>query len=452
MSKKSRHQEPRLPSGFRDLHPDECAGRDWMIERVCDVYKSFGFVPLDTSCVEYLNILVSGHEEGGEKQIYRLFKDSLPAPRKTTALRFELTASLARYLGQHIDRLPLPFKRYQSGYVWRGERPQRGRFRQFLQFDVDTVGVQHPMADTEIIEVIYRSMEAIGIGDFSIQISSRQLLSSLARTIGLITSEDQIRFFRILDKHDKIGTHKLLQLCAEPYDNNGLGFKGKQIDILERLITLEGSNSEKVESLAGILQSSDATTGLNEIETILGLWSRVAVRHPEYVRFVPHLARGLDYYTGAIFETIITGQESIGSVMSGGRYDGLIGHFLNRDLPAVGVSMGIDRLFVALKEMELLRDSASSCTVLISILQQDDSALMFELASTLRNAGISAELYLGSRYAFREQIKYAASRGIPYLLIQGEDERNRGTVSLRDLSSREQTECSLDQAIFRLRS
>lgn len=451
MNRKKKRIVPRLPSGFRDLHPDECAGRDWMIERVCDIYRTFGFVALDTSPVEYLHVLLSGHQESGDKQIYRLFKDTIPEPEKSLALRFELTASLARYLAQNIDRLPMPFKRYQSGYVWRGERPQRGRFRQFLQFDVDIIGVEQSTADTEIIEVIYRSMEALGVPDFAIKLSSRNLLSHLALKLGISNTEERSAFFRVLDKHDKIGTSKLLRLCAESPSRGGLGFGTAQVGLLDEFVSLRGSNEEILESVLHILDLTDAVKAMKELQEILELWSSARVNHPEYLKVVPHMARGLDYYTGPIFETVITHNETIGSVMSGGRYDGLIGSFLDRSIPAVGVSMGIDRLFVALKDLDILNASASSCRVLVTVLSNEETPLMFDLASRLRNEGISAELYLGSKYTFREQIKYAASRGIPFLLIQGENERKREVVSLRDLETREQYECSFGEAVSRLK-
>jgi len=448
-----RHKTARLPSGFRDLSPAHIAARNWMIETVCRVYESHGFTPLDTSPVEFFQTLVAGHDEGAGKQIYRLFKDELPAPEKTLALRFELTVSLARFLAQNQDSIQMPFKRYQSGYVWRGERPQRGRFRQFLQFDVDTVGVAEIVADTEILEIIYRSMEALGIGGFEIRLSSRNLLAGLAGTLGLKTSQDKSNFFRSLDKYDKIGRERLIQLLSASPDEqkDGMGFSMKKLSIVEQVLSLQGDNETILEEMACIASGPPETkSGIDELRGILGYWAQTKLKHPEFLKIVPHLARGLDYYTGPIFETFVTSQEKIGSVMGGGRYDGLIGCFLGKELPAVGVSMGVDRLLVALESLSLLPGAISKCQVLVAVLSEEERKQMYGVAAQLRNTGIAAELYLGSKLAFREQIKYASSLGIPWLLIQGENEREKGVVALRNLGTRTQEELRLEDAMEKL--
>ncbi|MBN1426382.1 histidine--tRNA ligase [Candidatus Fermentibacteria bacterium] len=448
-----RRIEPRLPSGFRDLSPEEAAAQKRMIETVCKVYESHGFVPLDTSCVEYYQILVSGHGEGGEKQIYRLCRDEMPTPESALALRFELTASLARYLAHNIDRLPMPFKRYQSGYVWRGERPQRGRFRQFLQFDVDTVGISDPVADAEIVEVIYRSLDALGVPGFEIRISSRSLLAGVARVLGLGAPEAQLEFFRVLDKHDKIGTEKLLALIGAPPSEGGLGLAAGKIELVERILTISGTSDRVMEEASRLLHGPDETArGLREISSILEYLSSAALPHPDYVRVMPSLARGLDYYTGPVFETVVIGQEGFGSVMGGGRYDGLIGHFLGRSIPATGVSMGVDRLLVVLQTLQAFPASGSVCRVVVAVLNPEERPRMYGLASLLRCAGIPSELYMGEGFSFRHQIAYAAQREIPYLLIQGEDERARGIVALRDLRTRTQQELTLEEAVVHLRA
>jgi len=453
MKKNDRHSVARLPSGFRDLPPADMAARNWMMESVCRVYESHGFTPLDTSPVEFLQTLMAGHDEGTGKQIYSLFKDELPTPERTLALRFELTASLARFLAQNRETIHMPFKRYQSGYVWRGERPQRGRFRQFLQFDVDTVGVADVAADAEILEVIYRSMEALGIGGFEIRLSSRNLLAGLAGTLGLETSEDKSTFFRILDKLDKIGGERLLQLLSASPDEqkDGMSFSMKKLSIVDQVLSLEGDNEMILEEMGRIASGPPETKkGIDELQEVLGFWGRTGIKHPEFLRIVPHLARGLDYYTGPIFETFVTKQEKIGSVMGGGRYDGLIGRFLGKELPAVGVSMGVDRLLVALESLSLLPRAISKCQVLVAVLGEEDRKRMYGVAAQLRTMGIAAELYLGSKLAFREQIKYASSLGIPWLLIQGENEQEKGVVALRNLGTRTQEELRMEDAVTKL--
>lgn len=453
MTSDTKRLDPRLPSGFRDLSPADAAGQRWMVETVCRVYESHGFVPLDTSVVEFYSTLVAGHQEGGEKQIYRLYKDDVPPPDKALALRFELTASLARYLAMHVDTLPMPFKRYQSGYVWRGERPQRGRFRQFLQFDVDTVGIADPVADAEIVEVIYRSLHALGVASFEIRISSRSLLAGLARVLGLDSPEAQLAFFRVLDKHDKVGTETLMAILAAPESEGGLGLGVPALSLVERVLNLTGSNGEVLDQAASLLAGPEETSrGIRELTAIMDYLAAASLPHPDYVRVTPSLARGLDYYTGPVFETFVTGYETIGSVMGGGRYDGLVGHFLGRRIPATGVSMGVDRLLVVVQALGLTAAAATRCRALVAVLGGEDRPRMYGIAASLRCAGIPAELYLGDGFSFRHQIAYAGQRGIPYLIIQGEDERARGVVAVRDLVARRQEEMTFEAAVERLRA
>jgi histidyl-tRNA synthetase len=454
LSPKEETARPRLPSGFSDSPPTETAARDWVLDTVCQVYRSYGFVPLDTSPVEYFQTIVSGHDDIASKQIYRLFKDKLPEPNKALALRFELTGSLVRFVTQNIDRFPLPFKRYQVGYVWRGERPQRGRFRQFLQFDVDTVGIADPVADTEILEVVYRSLEALKLPAFEIRLSSRNLLSGLAAVLGLTTEEERLRFFRILDKYDKIGACSVLQLLEQPpaAHEEGMGFSHSQLSTVEKVLAMKGANESLLEQMEEVARGpAETAAGLRELRSVLRYWNEARLPRPDFLRVIPHLARGLDYYTGPVFETFLPSDENLGSIMAGGRYDGLVGRYVGRDIPAVGVSMGIDRLIVALENLSLMPETLSACRVLVAVLSEEERETMYGVASQLRQHGITTELYLGNKLTFREQIKYAAAQGIPWLLIQGENERHKGVVALRDLAAREQIELSLDQAVLRLK-
>jgi histidyl-tRNA synthetase len=404
--------------------------------------------------VEYYKTIVAGHDDSESKQIYRLFKEKLPESSKALALRFELTGSLVRFVTQNIDHLPLPFKRYQVGYVWRGERPQRGRFRQFLQFDVDTIGIADPVADAEILEVVYRSLEALGLPSFQIRLSSRNLLSGLASVLGLRSDEERIRFFRALDKYDKIGATRVLQLLEQSpaSDEEGMGFSFSQLSIVERVLAMSGENESLLDQMEEIARGpAETDTGLRELRSMLRYWTEARLPRPDFLRIVPHLARGLDYYTGPVFETFLPSDENLGSIMAGGRYDGLVGRYVGREIPAVGVSMGIDRLIVALESLSLLPETLSACRALVVVLSEEERESMYGVASQLRQHGIPSELYLGSKLAFREQIKYAAAQGIPWLLIQGENERRKNVVALRDLATREQVELSLEQAVVRLK-
>jgi histidyl-tRNA synthetase len=426
--------QPRLSKGLRDLLPEDTLARQAMIDVVRGVYELYGFVPLTTPAVEYLDVL-SG--SGGKEIQESIFVVQNPEEEQL-GLRFDHTVPLARVIAQYRD-LPRPFRRYTIGPVWRADKPGPGRFREFVQFDIDAVGVQSEMADTEIIGGICDSLEALGVSRYQVRFSSRRVLNLLL-TYASITPERAVDVFRVIDKLEKIGIAKVrLELTTGYTDESGdkipgLGLTAPQVDQIEQFLGIQSaSRSEVVKRLHDTFGS---IPGANEEVAVLEKMSHyldVAGYHDDRVVIDLSIARGLAYYNGPVFETILLDAPQFGSVFSGGRYDDLVMRFLGERVPATGASMGVDRLLAALRALDKVKLRKSTSDVLVTTfdpqMNDDYIAMTFEL----RRAGIRTEMYFGTDRAGK-QIKFADKLEIPVVLLYGPDEKAKNVVTIKDMS------------------
>jgi histidyl-tRNA synthetase len=417
---------PRALQGMRDFLPERMILRNWVVGELRDVFESFGFEPLDTPSVEYAETLKGKYGEEADKLIYA-FEDRGGRP---VGLRYDLTVPLARVVASYPE-LPKPFKRYQIAPVWRAERPQKGRYREFWQCDVDTAGTTSPLADAECPMVVTAALRRLGFERYTVRINNRKILTALAATLG-VEGEAALGLFRSLDKLDKIGQEGVRAELAER------GLTGRLADRLFEFVETSGSSEEVLRGLRARLGADPrAAEGIDELEQIVAALSASGIDEGSY-RIDLSMIRGLDYYTGPIFETVVE-EPKIGSISGGGRYDGLIGMLSGRDVPATGVSIGFERIMDVIEELGLqpagLKRTVTE--VLVTIFDQASLSASLGLARELREAGVRTEVALtGDRLG--NQLKYASRRGIPLAAIVGPDEIAAGEVVLKDLTSGEQ--------------
>ncbi len=431
---KPKRVKPRTSRGLRDLMPQQQLARQWMIDTIRGVYEGYGFLPISTPAVEYLDVLLGA--DSGEEAAKSIFTVS-NREQEELGLRFDLTVPLARFVSQHRD-LPRPFRRYQVAEVWRGDKPDKGRFREFIQFDLDSVGAPSEIADTEILAGMCDTLEALGIEAYRVRYSSRGLLNVLLR-FAEISSDRASDVFRVLDKFDKVGLEKVRLELTEGYTDRsgdrirGLGLGAGQVDKIGQFLQVEGSRDEVVEQLR------ETFSGVDGAEQEIGIVATIS-RHlyalgygDDKVGLDLSIARGLAYYTGPIWEAVLTDAPQFGSVFSGGRYDGLVQRFSGQPMPATGASIGVDRLLAALEHLGKVQTRKSTSRVLVT--RMDPSLVDEYLAMTfeLRRAGIPAELYLGGGRNVGKQLKYADQLEIPIALLMGSDEHAKGIVTLKDM-------------------
>ncbi len=422
---------PRTLKGFRDYLPEHMLAREQLIETARRVYRSYGFVPIDTPALEYLDILEGKGGAESDKQLYR-FQDH---GGRWVGMRFDLTVPLARFVAQHLSHIDLPFKRYHIAPVWRGENTQRGRYREFLQCDFDTIGVESVVADAETALVIHDLLRAIGIRQFTIRINNRLIFNGWAERWGLRSQAAAI--LRTIDKLCKIGAAQVERELREE-----LQLEESALVALLEMVTAQGSNDELLRKLERWSAGSElAEKGVDQLRQILAAFT-AATGAALRIRIDPSIARGLDYYTGPIFETYLDELPSIGSVCSGGRYDDLAGLYCRQRLPGVGASLGLDRLLAALEELQLVQPVRTAAPVMIVFFDQQYYHEYLKLASRLRQAGIGVELYPESK-KISHQLKYANRRGFSYVVVAGSNEFQSGCCLLKDMRSGQQFECSL---------
>jgi histidyl-tRNA synthetase len=433
--------QPKILKGFRDYLPEVMVPRTRLLRRIAEVFERFGFEPLDTPSIEYAEILLGKAGPEAEKLFYR-FKDQ---GDRDVALRYELTISLARVIGQYKTDLVRPFKRYQMGPVWRAESPAKGRFREFWQCDVDIVGTDSLLADAECIAIDHAVMRALRVPDYVIRFNNRKLFRGLQARIGVSEQSTMDAVMRAVDKFDKVGEEGVREDLQALVGQGGFSDKGLK-GVLDFLKVTAGAadNIERVSRLAAFLGETElARRGCDELRQVLAAAKDLGVPE-EVMQIDPTIVRGLEYYTGTVFETFLQDAPQFGSVMSGGRYDGLIGIFSGEEVPAVGISVGIDRLIAALEELRLLPSAKASAAVLVTVFGPETQAYSLRAARELRKAGVNAEVYLDASAKLAKQIKYATRKGIPMVVIAGPEEEKSNVVSLRMLDSGEQMSVSID--------
>ena len=433
---------PRTLSGFMELLP----GQQQQFERILEIlrrtYSLYGFTPLDTPVIESSEVLLAKAGGETEKQIYRFTKGD-----SDLSLRFDLTVPLAKYVALHYNDLSFPFRRYQIGKVYRGERAQRGRFREFYQADIDIIGdgKLSLLNEAEIPSIIYRTFSALGLRRFQIRVNNRKILNGFYAMLGLTEKSGDI--MRTVDKLDKIGPEKVRALLT----GEDIGISAESAEDILRFIAIRGSNAEVLAALDGYQGRNEVfDQGLAELKTVTGSLAAFGVPEGNFAVDLT-IARGLDYYTGTVYETTLLDHPEIGSVCSGGRYDNLAEYYTDRQLPGVGISIGLTRLFYVLGEQGMLNPALPTAPADVLILPMtEDLSPAIALATELRSAGIRTQLHCEER-KFKAKMSYADKLGIPYVVFLGEDEINAGVVACKDMASGEQTKLTVPATIERIR-
>ena len=427
--------KPRTLSGFQELLPAQQIQFDRMLESLRRTYALYGFTPLDTPVIESAEILLAKGGGETEKQIYRFTKGD-----SDLALRFDLTVPLAKYVALHYGELTFPFRRFQTGKVYRGERAQRGRFREFYQCDIDVIGdgKLDISNEAEIPSIIYNAFTALGLERFKIRVNNRKILTGFYDMLGLADRSGDI--MRTVDKLDKIGPDKVRALLTEE------GVPETAADEILRFIAITGDNDAVLAALADYRGRSDIfDQGLDELGTVVKYLAAFGVPEDHFAVDLT-IARGLDYYTGTVYETVMLDHPEIGSICSGGRYDDLAGYYTDKKLPGVGISIGLTRLFYVLGEQGYLNNDLLTAPADVLILPMtEDLAPAIAFATRLRAAGVRTQVY-GEQKKFKARMSYADKLGVPFVVFLGEDEIARGVVKIKDMASGEQRESSPEEA------
>ena len=434
--------KPRTLSGFMELQPDKQVQMDKMRAVLAETYARYGFTPLDTPAIEAAEVLLAKGGGETEKQIYRFTKGD-----SDLALRFDLTVPLAKYVAANYGQLTFPFRRYQIGKVWRGERAQRGRFREFYQADIDIIGdgALDILNEAEIPAIIYDTFTRLGLHRFRIRVNNRKVLNGFFAILGL--SEQAGDVLRTIDKLDKIGADKVRALLTDT-----CGVTVEQADEILRFIACPGTSADKLAFLEQYRGRSDVfDTGLDELRTVVGYLPAFGVPEENFELDLT-IARGLDYYTGTVYETVLLDHPEVGSICSGGRYDDLAGYYTNKSLPGVGISIGLTRLFYILQEQNMISDAVLTAPADVLILPMtDDLSAAVSLASMLRAGGLRVQLY-SERKKFKAKIGYADKLGIPFVIFLGEDEIAQNVCALKNMVTGEQEAVTQAAALETIRA
>ncbi len=406
--------------------------REGLMETARRVYRSFGYAPIDTPALEYHEILAGKGGEESDRQMYQFIDHG----GRHVAMRFDLTVPLARFVAQHIDQLGTPFKRYHIGTVWRGEKSQAGRYREFIQCDFDIIGTTSLASDVETGLVIHELIQAIGFDQFSIRVNHRKVLTGVLEKLQL--SQQTVPVLRAIDKLDKAGPESVrdeLEAC---------GVTGRPADQLLQMVSIRGSNEEVLQQLQPLVDGNDqATTGLERMRQFAKHIAASGISDAR-LRIDPSIARGLDYYTGMVFETYLNQDPEIGSVCSGGRYDNLAELFTKRELPGIGASLGLDRLLAAMQRLEMLPAASTPAQVLIVNFDEQLLTEYLNMAGAIRRAGIGVEIYPETK-RLAHQFKYADRRGFAAAVVAGSNEFQQQKLQVKWLANGNQLEVALDE-------
>jgi histidyl-tRNA synthetase len=418
--------KPQTLKGFRDYLPPLALARERILEVARQVYRSYGFTPIDTPALEYAEILLGKGGTESDKQLFR-FTDQ---GDRDVAMRFDLTVPFARFAAQHFNDIRVPFKRYHQGTVWRGENTQRGRYREFVQSDFDTIGTDSNASDIETLLVIHDLFMALGFERFSIRINNRMVLNGLLEKLGL--AEKTAGVLRALDKLHKVGRDSVIAEMGEQ-----AGATPEQAGRVLELAALTGSPTEILNQLERLLTGSPAgEEGVTRLRELFGAAATAGIS-TDRIGLDVSIARGLDYYTGTIYETFLIDDPAIGSVCSGGRYDNLAGLFTSQKLPGVGASLGVDRLLAALENTGQVSAASTPAPVLVVLFDDQFLGQYLRIGRVLRAAGINAEVFPDSKKVGK-QLQYADRKGFQLALIAGSEEFQAGMWKIKDLTSGDQ--------------
>ncbi|MBR5228034.1 MAG: histidine--tRNA ligase [Clostridia bacterium] len=427
--------KPRTLSGFVELLPQDQILFNKVKDTIRNSYEKFGFVPLDTPILEYSDVLLAKAGGETEKQIYRFNKGDTDI-----SMRFDLTVPLAKFVAMNYGQLAFPFRRYQIGKVYRGERTQKGRFREFYQADIDIIGDEalELTADAELVSVIYATFKDLGFTDFTIKINNRKILNGLFEGLGL--KDKAVDILRIIDKIEKIGEKAVIEMLLE------VEVQEEKIEQILSFLKISGNNEEKILKMEKLdINSEDFLTGVKELREVVQLVNGFGVPDKNY-EIDTTIARGLDYYTGTVYETVLNEHKEIGSVCSGGRYENLAEYYTNKKLPGVGISIGLSRLFYKLEEAGVIKASASTCADVMVIPMIEDISYALKIATSLRENGVNTEVNY-SKKSLKAMLNYANRIKVLYVVFVGEDEVKSSTVTLKNMTTGEQETMTLQNAI-----
>ena len=425
--------EPRTLPGFMELLPNEQILFNQMKEKIQKTYERYGFLPLNTPIIELSEVLLAKAGGETEKQIYRFEKGDTDL-----ALRFDLTVPLAKYVAKNYGNLSFPFRRYQIGKVYRGEKAQKGRYREFYQCDIDIIGDEELdiINDAELPSVIYTLFKELGFDDFTIKINNRKLLSGLFESLS--QEIESIEILRIIDMIEKIGKEAVIKELEK------LGLKENDISRIIEFIEIDGSTDEKLQQIEQLkIENETYKKGLNEIKEVIKYVRLFGIPEQNFSLDLT-IARGLDYYTGTVYETFLNNYRELGSVCSGGRYENLAENYTNKKLPGVGISIGLTRLFYKLNELNIIKAEKKSVSEILIIPMTEDLQKPIEIANTLRNAGINTEIYLNNK-KLKAKMKYADKLQIPYVMVVGEDEINSNILKIKNMETGEEKTIEMEK-------
>ncbi|MBS6545886.1 MAG: histidine--tRNA ligase [Butyricicoccus pullicaecorum] len=434
--------KPRTLSGFMELLPQKQAQMERVMETLRETYALYGFYPLDTPVLESSDVLLAKGGGETEKQIYRFQKGD-----SDLAMRFDLTVPLAKYVALNYGQLTFPFRRYQIGKVYRGERAQRGRFREFYQADIDIIGDGQLdiINEAEIPSIIYKTFSKLGLERFKIRMNNRKVLSGFFASLGLTEQTGDV--MRTIDKLEKIGADKVREILVED-----CGASAEQADEILKFITIEGGTQGILTALEGYKGRNEVLDlGIDELTTVATYMEAFGVP-ADHFEIDLTIARGLDYYTGTVYETTMLDHPEIGSICSGGRYDNLAEYYTDKQLPGVGISIGLTRLFFVLEDKDYLNENPPAAPADVLILPMtEDVGPAIALATRLRESGVRVQLHCEKK-KFKAKITYADKLHVPYVIFMGEDEIKNDIVALKELATGEQTNTGFDEALARIQT